>query len=241
MSSACGGSLLAYLAQVPDPRGRKGRRHSISALLTAVVCGILCGNRSYLAIVEWLHNLPVDVWHWMGYTRKPPKLDCFRDLLMRLDPTVLEQALQAWITEDLELSTEVDSLSAVSIDGKTLCGSLRPFSKAVHLLALVDHQTGCVLSQSRVDEKTNEHKAALPLLKSLVMKGRVIVGDAMFCQREICQQIIDSGGDYLIAVKENQPGMLRDISLELTASEAAFSPSCQTTAASGTATGLDAG
>jgi hypothetical protein len=239
MSSACGGSLLTYLSQVPDPRGRKGRRHSLSALLTAVVCGILCGNRSYTAIVEWLHDFPADIWHWMGYTRRPPKLDCFRDLLMRLDPEVLEQALRTWIAEDLKLSTEVDQLTAASLDGKTLCGTLRPFSKAVHLLALVDHQTGCVLGQSRVDDKTNEHKAALPLLKSLVTEGQVIVADAMFCQRDVCQQIVDSGGDYLIAVKENQPGMLRDITLELTAHEAAFSPSCQATATAGTAAGFN--
>lgn len=224
MESACGGSLLTYLSQVPDPRGRKGRRHSLSAMLTAVVCGILCGNRGYSALVEWLHDLPVDVWHWMGYTQRPPKLDCFRDLLMRLDPEVLEEAIRCWIVEDLKLSTDADVLSAASLDGKTLCGTLRPFAKAVHLLSLVDHQTGCVLGQSRVDEKTNEHKAALPLLQTLVTKGQVIVGDAMFCQREVCQQVIDSGGEYFVAVKENQPGILREITLEFAAKDAAFSP-----------------
>lgn len=195
-------------------------------MLTAVVCGILCGNRGYSALVEWLHDLPVDVWHWMGYTRRPPKLDCFRDLLMRLDPEVLEKALRKWITEDLKLSLDEEELSAASLDGKTLCGTLRPFAKAVHLLSLVDHLTGCVLGQSRVDEKTNEHKQALPLLESLVRKGQVIVADAMFCQRDLCQQIVDSGGQYLIAVKENQPGILREITLEFAAKDAAFSPLC---------------
>lgn len=224
MASACGGSLLTYLSQVPDPRGRKGRRHPLSAMLTAVVCGILCGARGYLPLVQWLHNLPVDVWHWMGYTRRPPKLDCFRDLLMRLDPEILEEALRRWIDEDLKLSLEAGELSAASLDGKTLCGTLRPFERAVHLLSLVDHQTGCVLGQCRVDEKTNEHKAALPLLQALVTEGQVIVGDAMFCQREVCQQIVDSGGDYFVSVKENQPGMLREIQLEFTAQDAAFSP-----------------
>jgi hypothetical protein len=193
-------------------------------MLTAVVCGILCGNRGYLPLVQWLHELPVDVWHWMGYTRRPPKLDCFRDLLMKLDPEVLETALRKWISEDLQLAVEPAELSAASLDGKTLCGTLRPFAKAVHLLSLVDQQTGCVLGQCRVDEKTNEHKAALPLLRALVTQGQVIVADAMFCQREVCQQIIDSGGEYLAAVKENQPGILREITLEFAAKDAAFSP-----------------
>lgn len=224
MSTACGGSLLTHLSQVPDPRGRKGRRHTLSAMLTAVVCGVLCGARGYESLVEWLHELPVDVWHWMGYWRTPPKKDCFRDLLMKLDPAALEQALRAWIRQDLALSDGDPLLAGISLDGKTLCGTLRPFERAVHLLAAVDHQTGSVLGQCRVDEKTNEHKAALVLLQELVLHGRVIVADAMFCQRDVCQQIVDSGGDYLIAVKENQPGLLQEIEQEFTAAPTAFSP-----------------
>ena len=64
----------------------------------------------------------------------------------------------------------------------------------------------------------------MELLRTLVLNGRVVVGDALFCQRDLCQQIIDSGGDYFIAVKENQPGLLRDIRTEFAAKDAAFSP-----------------
>lgn len=193
-------------------------------MLTAVASALLCGNRGYKAIAEWLHDLPVDVWHWMGYTRRPPKQDCFRDLLMKLDPGALEAVLSGWIQQTLGLELTDDDLAAVSIDGKTLCGTLRPHSRAVHLLAAVDHRTGCVLSQCRVDEKTNEHKAALELLKTIVVEGRVIIGDAMFCQRDLCEQIVADGGDYFFPVKENQPTLLREIQLELAAQEAAFSP-----------------
>lgn len=224
MPVACEGNLLTYLSQVPDPRGRKGRRHPLSAMLTAVVCGLLCGNRGYTSLVEWLHDLPVAVWHWMGYTRRPPKLDCFRDLLMKLDPAVLERVLSEWISEVVGVEEDPEEIEGLSLDGKTLCGTLRPFSRAVHLLAAVDHHTGYVLSQCRVDEKTNEHKAALELLHTLVLNGRVVVGDAIFCQRDVCQQIIDSGGDYFIAVKKNQEGLFRDIRSEFAAKDAAFSP-----------------
>lgn len=227
MVAACEGGLLAYLSQVPDPRRRKGRRHSSSAMLTAVVCGLLCGARGYSGIVEWLHDLPVDVWHWMGYTRRPPQLHCFRDFLMKLDPEVLDQALSEWITHDLQLDLdelESTELNAVSIDGKTLCGTLRRFEHAVHLLSAVDHRTGCVLKQCRVDEKTNEHKAALDFLKTLVLEGRVVVGDAMFTHRDVCEEILDSGGDYFLPVKGNQGCLLRDISTEFAAQPAVFSP-----------------
>jgi hypothetical protein len=193
-------------------------------MLAAVVCGILCGIRGYEPLVEWLHDLPVDFWHFLGFTRRSPEKDAFRDLLMKLEPELLEQALSEWISEDLGLDGEQDGVQGVSIDGKTLCGTLRPFARAVHLLSAVDHRTGCVLSQCRVDEETNEHKAALELLRKLVLDGRVIVGDAIFCQREVCQEILENGGDYLLAVKHNQPGLHREIQLELAAPEAAFSP-----------------
>lgn len=224
MSSARAGSLLTLLSQVPDPRGRKGRRHPLSAMLAAAVCGLLCGARGYEGLVEWLHDLPVDFWHFLGFTRWPPKKDCFRDLLMRLDPAVLDRTLSEWITQELQLHLSEEQLQAGSVDGKTLCATLRAHSRAVHLLAAVDHQTGCVLSQVRVDDKTNEHKAALELLRTLVMQGRVLVGDAMFCQREVCQAVLDSGGDYFLQVKDTQPTLLREIQQELTSSDAVFSP-----------------
>ena len=79
------------------------------------------------------------------------------------------------------------------------------------------------MSQTRIDEKTNEHKGALELLQNLVLKGRVVLGDAMFCQREVCEQVLDAEGDYRIAVKGNQPNLLWEIELEYTAAPAARS------------------
>ncbi len=224
MDAARAEDLLTRLSQVPDPRGRKGRRFTLTAMLAATVCGLLCGIRGYETLVEWLHDLPVDFWHALGFTRKPPRKDAFRTLLMRLDPERLQSVLSEWIEHDLGLALGENTLQAVSFDGKSLCGTLRPYARAVHLLAAVDHTSGCVLSQCRVSEKTNEHKAALELLKTLVLEGRLIVGDAMFCQRDLCQAILEAGGDYLFPVKENQPDLRREIHVELTAPDAVFSP-----------------
>ena len=146
---------------------------------------------------------------------------------MALDPAALNAALTAWVSDALGISDEAGLLRTVSIDGKVLRGSLRLHSRAVHLLAAVDHCTGCVLSQQRVAPDTNEHKAALQLLTSLVLDGTVVVGDAAFCQRDVCQKIVDSGGDYLFPVKGNQPALMRDIEQEFAASPAAFRPCVQ--------------
>jgi hypothetical protein len=214
------GNLLTFLSQVPDPRGRQGRRHLLEAMLASVVCAMLQGARGYAAIAEWVHLQEVEFWHALGFTRRPPKQGAFRKLLMALSPEHFERVLADWTKYCLGMSIN-EPLEAVAMDGKTLCGTLQSHERAVHLLALLDQRTGCVLSQTRVDAKTNEHKAALDLLKTLVLEGRVITGDAMFCQREICQEIRDRGGHYFFVVKDNQPTLKESISAEF---KAAFSP-----------------
>lgn len=227
MTAVPAGNLLAYLAQVPDPRGRQGRRHPLAAMLAAVVCAMLCGARGYSAIVQWLHALPVPWWHRLGFTRRPPKDHAFRELLAAIPPETFEEVVRTWVNAALGEAIPEDELRAIAMDGKTLRGTLTPHQRAVHLLSLFDQRMGCVLSQQRVDEKTNEHKAALELLKTIVLKDCVITGDAMFCQREICQQIIDSGGDYFVVVKDNQPSLQETIAAEF---RAAFSPGERTSA-----------
>ncbi len=80
-----------------------------------------------------------------------------------------------------------------------------------HLVAAYAHEAKAVLGQIRVDSKTNEHKAALELLGILPVTGKIVVGDALFCQRDLAEQIVDSGGDYIFTVKDNQSGLGTDI------------------------------
>jgi hypothetical protein len=214
------GGLLAFLAQIPDPRGRQGRRHPWWAMLATIVCAVLQGARGYSAIHQWIHCREAPFWHLLGYLRRPPSANTFRSLLMRISPEELEGAVRQWVEHCLAAPTE-DVLEAVAIDGKTLCGSLERHARAVHLLSALDQRTGCTLSQTRVDASTNEAKAALELLHTLVLKGRVVTGDAMFCQREICEQILQQGGDYLFVVKDNQPALKEAIAAEF---RPAFSP-----------------
>lgn len=218
------GGLLAHLQQLDDPRGAQGRRHPFSAMLATIVGAVLCGARGYAAIAQWIHAQDPEVWYWMGYHRRPPTSYAYRNLLLMLSPDGLEAVLQAWIAgvlgcEESDVASKA-KLQAIALDGKVLCKTISAHGRAVHLLSLLDQATGCVLSQAAVGE-SNEAKAALPLLKTLLLKGRVITGDAMFCQREVCQQIVDSGGDYLFTVKANQPELKAAIAAEF---EAAFSP-----------------
>ena len=80
-----------------------------------------------------------------------------------------------------------------------------------------------MLAQIRVDAKTNEHKAALEFLGVLPLQGKIVTGDAMFCQRDFCEQVIEAGGDYVLKVKENQPTVLQPIAA-MFAESSVFSP-----------------
>jgi hypothetical protein len=227
MSNGAAESLLSLLSALPDPRGRKGLRHPFVAMIVAIVCGVLTGARGYLGISEWLRDQHESTWHWLGFKRKPPCANCFRNLLMMLSPDVLEGVLRRWMASILGEQVQDVVLQAVSIDGKTLCHTLTAHQRNVQLLALLNQRTGCVLSQQAVPSDTNEAKAALELLKTLVLRGQIIIGDAMFCQRDLCQQIIDSGGDYLFVVKDNQPELKEAIAADF---QPAFSPDQRTAA-----------
>lgn len=223
MDAHATGHLLSFLAAVPDPRSPHGRRHPLPALLAAVCLALLCGAKSYAAIAQWAADQDLALMHRLGFTRRPPKLGGFRKLLMALDVAEFEAALSRWAEAVLGRPVAVAAAppEALALDGKSARGSCDGLGKAVHLLSLVAHESGLTLAQAAVPngggDKTNEHKAALRLLEGLVLRGRVITGDAMFCQRDFCQQVLDAGGDYLVFVKENQPTLLHDI-------EAAFAP-----------------
>lgn len=228
-------SLLSFLAQVPDPRSRHGRQHPLSAILAVACCAIMCGARGYTAIGQWAQDQDIALMHRLGFTRRPPKAGGIRKVLIAVDVKALEHALTQWSETLLArpIAAEPPPVQAYALDGKSARGSFDGLQKAVHLLSLMAHESGLTLAQAAVPnggaEKTNEHKAALRLLEGLVLHGRLITGDAIFCQRDFCQQVIDAGGDYLVFVKDNQPTLLHDIQVAFApAAEGAFSPSAAT-------------
>lgn len=219
MTAFAPGSLFAHLADLPDPRSRHGRRFPLSALLAAACAAVLCGQTSYAAIAQWTRNQPDAFRRALGFFRKPPTDGAFRYLFGLLDLPAFEAALSAWIARLVPVTPE--QLRPTPLDGKTLRGSDDGLRGAVHLLSLLDGPTGGVLKQVAVDAKTNEHKAAFDLLRGMVLRGRLITADAMFCHRDLAQEIRDQGGHYFFEVKDNQAQLKRDIA---SAFEPAFSP-----------------
>ena len=90
------GSLLAFLATVPDPRSRHGRRHPLSAILSLVCCAIMCGAKSYAAIGQWAQDQDITLIHRLGFTCRPAKSGGIRKVLIALDRKAFEHALTRW-------------------------------------------------------------------------------------------------------------------------------------------------
>jgi DDE_Tnp_1-associated/Transposase DDE domain len=212
-------SLQEVFANLPDPRKPRGSRHPLPALLNLTAVALLAGMRSLDAIAQFgrEHGLPFRL--LLGFTRlDAPCKGCFSYLFRRMDIAAFEHALARWI---LARCPEVGQ--AIALDGKTLRGSASKGVPGVHLLAAYAPQVTAVLGQLRVDAKTNEHKAALELLGILPLEGKVVTGDAMFCQKDVCAKVLEGGGDYVFTVKDNQPQLHFNIAA-MFAESANFSP-----------------
>lgn len=213
-------SLVEALADVPDPRSRHGRRYPLLACLCLVVLGILAGRKTIEAILELHEDFGDGLPLALGFHRaRFPSKGALIDLLARLDPDAVEAALSAWVTSHLS----PQQAQVIAIDGKTLRGSRDGVLPGHHLLAAYASDAQAVLAQMRVDAKTNEHKAALKLLRLLPLEGKVVSGDAMFTHRDTAQEVLDGGGDYILIVKDNQPELKSQIFSALH-NDADFSP-----------------
>lgn len=200
-------SLVEALAQFPDPRRRRGIRHPLVAIMSLVTLGLLMGRKSLEAIARLGEDYGPGLLLALGFPRaKAPVATTISRVLARQDAQALEACLAGWIRSRLPEDVEV-----LSLDGKTVRGSRDGEIPGHHLVSAYAPQVEAVLGQLRVDAKTNEHKAALQLLGILPLKGKVVVGDAAFCQRDLAEKIDDEGGYYVFTVKANQPGLATDI------------------------------
>jgi hypothetical protein len=197
-------SLFECFSAVPDPRGASGKRHPLNAILTLCAVAMLSGARSLFAIAQFGRDRGVHFASALGFTRETtPCCTTLHYLFTKLDHAAFERQLAEWT----QAMADRHGWTTVSLDGKTLRGSTHVQLPGVHLLAAYAHEAGLVLRQLPVDAKTNEHKAALEMLNLIPVKGKIITGDAMFCQRDLSRKIRAKQGDYVWPVKDNQPDL----------------------------------
>jgi hypothetical protein len=214
-------SLMELLEGIHDPRAAKGKRHPLPALLALAVVAMLAGMTSYEAIADYGKQRGGEFLRLLGFTRRRGLCKAtYSRVFRRIDVADFEARVGRWIRGRLGPG----DAPHLALDGKTARGSRDGQSPAIHLVSAYAPDVRAVVGQLRVDAKTNEHKAALELLGVLPIRGQVVTGDAMFTHRDVCEQIVDGGGDYVLPVKENQPTLLKDIAAVFAEPEAGLSP-----------------
>lgn len=214
-------SLRDALAEVVEFRQARGRRYELLSVLLLCCVAVMCGYRSQAAIADWGTNYGR---RWLGRLgikgRRGPSQPTLHRIFKGIDCQELERVIASWAELVLEsYSPKPSALEALAVDGKTLCGSQRQGAMDAHLLSALSHRLGVVMAQVAVSDSTNEIGQVDELLASLVLEGRIITADSLLTQRQVAQRILDGGGDYLLPVKENQPGLREDIALVFTESK----------------------
>ena len=192
-----------HFLDLTDPRVERTRKHPLINLLFIAVCGVLSGANSFAAIHEFGCDCRAWLARFLDLTNGIPCEDTFRRVLARLDPGAFEKGLLSW----MQAVQEITENRLVAIDGKTLRGSYskRDGKAAIHMVSAWATENKLSLGQVVVDGKSNEITAIPELLRLLDLSGALVTIDAMGCQREIAAQIRQGGGDYVLAVKQNQP------------------------------------
>jgi hypothetical protein len=191
-------------------------------MLAAVVCATLCGFRGIRPVVQWLKLHDVAMWHLLGFRRKPPVRQTYANVLAELDPELLEAILldfvaQCELPEESTIAPTAIAPTAIAPtnveiwDGKTLRGTRKGDQRAEQVLVRMQRALGKLLASHAIPAETNEPSVALELVRRLVQRGTLIVADALYCQRDLCEAVIKKEADYLVTVKRNQPQLLRDI------------------------------
>ena len=155
MEASISGGLRSFLAEVPDPRSRHGRRHPLSAILALVCCALMTGAKSYAAIGQWGQDQDITLMHRLGFTRQPIKEGGIRKILMALDVTAFEAALTRWAEANLSrpIPPGPTPPEAFALDGKSVRGSFDGLERAVHRLSLMAHESGLTLAQTVVPKR----------------------------------------------------------------------------------------
>lgn len=197
-------TLTEAFAEMPDPRTGPAQRHDLTEMILMALCAVLCGADSWVDVAEWAEDNDAWLRRYLVLEHGTPSHDTFGRVFRLLDAKVFETRFRTWISG---LAGAVAGV--VAIDGKTACGSKDGHNTALHTISALATDSGLCLGQEYTRGKGNEIPAIKALLDTLALKSCIVTIDAIGCQTDIAQKIIDRGGDYLLAVKGNQ-GTLAD-------------------------------
>jgi predicted transposase YbfD/YdcC len=196
-------SLQEAFSSLEDPRVERHKRHMlIDIIIILSICAVISGADGWEAIEQFGKNKKDWLRKWIDLENGIPSHDCIARVISRIKSSEMTDCFIVWVNSIAELTQG----EVVAIDGKTARHSYDCKNKlgAIHRVSAWTNQAGMSLGQVKTEEKSNEITAIPVLLDMLEIKGCLITIDAMGCQTDIAEKIIEKQAGYVLAVKNNQ-------------------------------------
>lgn len=213
-----GQTIREHFATLTDPRVERTKEHQLLDIITIALCGVICGAETWVDIEEWGRAKRGWLERFLSLPNGIPSHDTFGRVFARLNPEQFQQCFVQWV----QAVNAVLPTQQIALDGKMVRRSHdRGAGKgAIHMVSAWALENRLVLGQVKVDEKSNEITALPVLLRQLAVSGCIVTIDAMGCQKEIAQQIIEQDGDYVFGLKGNQGTLHREVEESFTHAQA---------------------
>jgi hypothetical protein len=201
--------LLSHFKTLKDPRVDRTKRYPLIEIIFLIISATISGCEGWKSVrdfgllkLDWLRQ-------FLAYENGIPVDDTLARVMRRLNTKQFATCFTNWI-QSVTQATDGD---IIAIDGKTLRRSYDAGDgkSAIHMVSAWSSANGVVLGQEKTAEKSNEITAIPALLSSLAIKGCIVTIDAMGCQKNIAEQIVKQGGDYLLALKGNQGSLHEEV------------------------------
>ena len=192
-------NILQFAQNLPDHRQEVKILHLSVDIIFITVAAVICGAEDWEDVQYFGEAKEKFFRKHLLLPNGIPSHDTFNRFFSNIDPIVMEQQFRIWVKTVCAHNSRL-----VSIDGKTICGAKAGGKSLFHMVSAFCHANGVSLAQVRTDEKSNEITAIPELIKALDLEGCIVSIDAIGCQQNIVNQIIEKKADYLLAVKKNQ-------------------------------------
>jgi predicted transposase YbfD/YdcC len=209
----CRPALLHNFDDLPDPRVASRCAYPLQEMLLVALCAVTCDADDWVHVAEWGEFKLDWLRRFLPFEAGIASHDTFSRVFAQLDAQRFEACLTAWMSQ--LCPTLVGQY--IAVDGKSVRGSHEAGAGMAHVVSAWHTGAGVTLGQVRTAAKSNEITAIPDLLDALDITGATITMDAMGCQREIVQQIVQCQAHYIIGLKSNQPTLAQAV-------EALFEP-----------------
>jgi predicted transposase YbfD/YdcC len=201
--------IETHFGSLRDPRAAHSILHKLMDILIITICAVIGGADNFVEIVEYGREKEEWLKTFLELANGIPSVDTFERLFGRLKPEALQICFISW----MEAVNERTNGEFINVDGKTLRGAKEAGNKRslIHMVSVWSASQHLVLGQKKVGEKSNEITAIPSLLKMLSLRDSIVSIDAMGCQTEIANTIIEQGADYVLALKGNQGNLHEDV------------------------------